>query len=442
MSIQDKPLDGVTVVDAASLYAGPLTAMMLGDFGADVIKVEHPEAGDALREFGDGDESLSWKWVNRNKKSVPLDLHTEEGQRLFRELVADADVLVENFRPGTLEEWNVGWETLSDENPGLVMVRTTGFGQTGPYSDRPGFGTLVEAMSGFAYSTGQPDGPPTLPPVAMADSICALHSAYAAMMALYWRDVNGGTGQYIDSAILENMFGLLGDHVVEYDQKGTDHRRSGNRSSRTSPRNTYRTADDRWVAISGSAPSIADRILRIVGGDDLAEDPRFQTMEGRLEHADELDEVIADWMADHTREEVVEIFEENEAAIGPVNNMADIFEDPHFEERDAIVTVEDGDDELSMRGVFPKFSETPGEVEHAGPGLGEHAVDVLTEYTDRSPDEIRDLAEAGVTTVGDESAAGTDGSATGTDENATADDESDGPAADENAAATGGEVDD
>lgn len=409
MPTQDKPLDGVTVIDAASLYAGPLAAMMLGDFGADVIKVEHPETGDALREFGDGDESLSYKWVNRNKKSVPLDLHDDDGQRLFRELAADADVLVENFRPGTLEKWNAGWETLSDANPGLVMVRTTGFGQTGPYKDRPGFGTLVEAMSGFAYSTGQEDGPPTLPPVAMADSVCALHSAYAAMMALYWRDANDGTGQYIDSAILENMFGLLGDHVVEYDRKGTDHRRSGNRSSRTSPRNAYRTADDRWVAISGSAPSIADRILRIVGGDDLAEDSRFETMDDRLEHADELDAIIADWMADRTREEIVETFEENEAAIGPVNNMGDIFEDPHFESRDAIVTVEDDGDEVAMRGVFPKLSETPGNVEHPGPDLGEHAVEILTDLADLSPDEVRDLADEGITAVADENAAAVGG---------------------------------
>lgn len=401
-----QPLDGLTVIDAASLYAGPLSAMLLGDFGADVIKVEHPESGDALRDFGEGDESLSWKWVNRNKKSVPLDLHTEKGQRLFRELVADADVLVENFRPGTLERWNVGWETLSDVNPGLVMVRTTGFGQTGPYKDRPGFGTLVEAMSGYAYSTGQSDGPPTLPPVAMADSICALHSVYATMMALYWRDTSDGTGQYIDSAILENMFGLLGDHVTEHHQHETDHRRSGNRSSRTAPRNTYQTKDDRWVAISGSAPSIADRILRIVGGEELAEDERFQTMDDRLAHVEELDEIIGDWMADHTREEVIDIFEEHEAAIGPVYNMADIFEDPHFEARDSVITVEDGDEEVGMRGVFPKLSETPGEVVHAGPDIGEHTVEVLGEQTDLTAEEIRTLADEGVTAV-DENAANT-----------------------------------
>lgn len=271
--IPNEPLDDITVIDTASLYAGPLTAMILGDFGADVIKVEHPEQGDALREFGNFPEELSWKWVNRNKKSVPLDLHTDQGQAIFTDLVEEADVLTENFRPNTLEQWGIGWDTLSEINEDLIMVRVTGFGQTGPYKDRPGFGTLVEAMSGYAYSTGQPDGPPTLPPTAMADWICALHSAYAVLMVLYWRDLYGGSGQYIDSAILETMFGLLGDHVIEYDQKEIDHKRSGNQSSRTAPRNTYQTKNGRWVAISGSSQNIAERILHIVGGEELATDP-------------------------------------------------------------------------------------------------------------------------------------------------------------------------
>ncbi|WP_396611329.1 CaiB/BaiF CoA transferase family protein [Haloferax sp. S1W] len=402
--IPDKPLDGITVVDAASLYAGPLTAMMLGDFGAEVIKVEHPERGDSLREFGDYPEELSWKWVNRNKKSVPLDLHEESGQEIFKDLVADADVLVENFRPGTLEEWGVGWGTLSALNDDLVMVRVTGFGQTGPYKDRPGFGTLVEAMSGYAYSTGQADGPPTLPPTAMADAISALHSTYATVMALYWRDVHGGSGQYVDSSILDTMFGMLGDHVIEYGQKGIDHKRSGNRSSRTAPRNTYQTKDDRWVAISGSSQSIAERILRTVGGDELASDPRFRTMQDRLENVEELDAIIAAWMCEHTRDEVIETFEEHEAAIGPVNNMADIFADPHFAERDAVIHVDNENGEsVPMRGVFPKLSATPGEVNHPGPSLGSHALSVITDRTDRTEADVWRLAVEGVTTFGGES---------------------------------------
>lgn len=397
---QDEPLEELTVVDAASLYAGPLTATMLGDFGAEVIKVEHPQSGDSLRHFGAGDEELAWQWVGRNKKSVPLDLHADDGQAAFRELVADADILIENFRPGTLESWGIGWETLSELNPELVMVRTTGFGQTGPYKDRPGFGTLTEAMSGFAYSTGQEDGPPTLPPLALADTICALHSTFAVMMALYWRDVGGGTGQFIDASILESIFGMMGDHVVEYDQTGRLNKRNGNRSERTAPRNTYETKDGRWVAISGSAESIAKRILQIVGGEELAEDSRFNTMSDRLEHADELDEIIGEWMADHTREEVVDIFEENEAAIGPVYNMEDITNDPHFDARDAIVSVEDEEKgEVKMRGVFPKLSETPGSIEHTGPSLGEHTVEVLATHTDLSAEEIEALAKEDITVI-------------------------------------------
>jgi crotonobetainyl-CoA:carnitine CoA-transferase CaiB-like acyl-CoA transferase len=398
--MSEKPLDGVTVIDCASLYAGPLTAMTLGDFGAEVIKVEHPRTGDALREFGAYAEPLSYLWVNRNKKSVPLDLHTVEGQQLLRELVADADVLVESFRPGRLESWDLGWETLSAVNSGLVMVRTTGFGQTGPYSDRPGFGTLVESMSGYAYSTGQADGPPTLPPVAMADTVCSLHSVYATMMALYWRDAGDGTGQCIDAAILETMFGTLGDHVVEYGRKGIDHERSGNRSSRTAPRNTYRTEDGRWVAISGSSANIAERILRIVGGEELVDDPRFRTMEDRLANGDALDALIDDWMGTHTREEVIETFETHEAALGPVYSMADIFEDTQFDERDAVIVVEDDEyGDVPMRGVFPKFSETPGSVEHTGPQLGEHTLEILPEHTSVTETEVEQLADEGVTTM-------------------------------------------
>ena len=393
----ERPLEGITVVDAASLYAGPLAATYLGDFGAEVIKVEHPDGGDPSRQFG-GDGN-SWKWLGRNKQSVPLDLQAEAGKAAFLDLVEGADVLVESFRPGTLEEWDLGWETLSAANPGLVMVRTTGFGQTGPYSDRPGFGTLTEAMSGFAYSTGQAEGPPTLPPVALADSICALHSAFATMAALYWRDVNGGHGQYIDASILESIFALMGDVVTRYHANGDLYRRNGNTSRMTVPRNTYRTSDDRWVALSGSTENTARRILRIVGGEELVE--RYPDMEARLAGAEDIDDRIADWMAERTREEIVDIFEDHEAALGPVYNMADIFADDHFDARDAVIVVEDDDREVAMRGVVPKFSETPGRVDHVGPELGAHAREVLRERADLTDDEIDVLLAEGVTTTPD-----------------------------------------
>jgi len=300
------------------------------------------------------------------------------------------------------------------------MVRTTGFGQTGPYSDRPGFGTLIEAMSGFAYSTGMDDGPPTLPPIALADSVCALHSAFATVAALYWRDVNGGEGQYVDASILESMFALMGDVVARYDADGELFERNGNTSQMTVPRNTYRTKDDRWVAISGSTENIARRILHIVGGseeqrsseeasrecsdpqdEDLVE--RYPDMESRLEHSDEIDRRIAEWMSERTRAEVIDVFEEHEAALGPVYNMADIFEDEHYAARDAVIAVEGPNDGTRrMRGVFPKLSETPGDVDHAGPHLGEHAREVLREEAGLSDEDIDRLLDEGVTALADD----------------------------------------
>ncbi len=398
----EQPLEGLTVIDCASLLAGPWTATLLGDFGAEVIKIEHPN-GDGIRHHGDYDEELHWKALGRNKKSVCVDLHYEEGQQLVQELVEEADVFIENFRPGRLEEWNLGWETLSEINPELVMVRTTGFGQTGPYKDFPGFGTLAEAMSGFAYITGQEDGPPTLPPFGLADAISAMHSTFATMFALYWRDVNDGTGQYIDSSVLEPIFGaLMHTDVPAYDQKGIVRERQGNRSSNSAPRNTYKTKDDRWVAISTSAENIAKRVLRLVGGEDLVNDPRFQTTQDRLEHVDEIDAIMQDWFSEHTREEALEEFREVEAAIGPVYNMEDIFEDPHFNERDALIDVEDEElGEITMTGVFPKLSETPGSVDHPGPPLGAHTEELLSERTSATPEDIEQLADDGVVNVGD-----------------------------------------
>lgn len=404
-TMNEQPLQDVTVVDCAQLYAGPLATTYMGDFGAEVIKVEHPDTGDAIRGYGQFEEELTWKWIGRNKKSVPVDLRDERGKEVFVELVADADVLVESFRPGTLESWDLGWETLSEVNPGLVMVRTTGFGQSSRYEDKAGFGTLAESMSGFAYVTGFPDRPPTLPALGLADSIAALHSVFAAMSALYWRDLKGGTGQYIDTSLVEPIFGIMGEYAVDYSVKDVVHERQGNRSSHTAPRNTYKTKDDRWVAISGSAESVARRVLRIVGGEELLEDPRFRTMEDRIEHVEELDAIIQDWMAEHTREEAIAIFDEGGAAMAPVYNIEDIFEDPYFWERDALIDVEDDElGEFTMSGVFPKLSETPGSVDHPGPELGEHTVEVLTERTSLSAEEVRRLAESGIVTVSDATA--------------------------------------
>jgi formyl-CoA transferase len=400
-SMHGKPLENVTVIDCATLIAGPMAATFMADFGADVVKVEHPEFGDSVRNFGREGQELSWKWLGRNKRSVALDLGDEAGAEAFKRLVDEADVLFEAFRPGTMERWGLGWEELHERNPDLVMVRTSGFGQTGRYSDRPGFGTLAEAMSGFAEVTGFPDKPPTLPSLGLADAVAACYSTWAAMFALYWRDVGGGVGQYIDTSLVEPLFSIMGRLTVDYAVNGTVKTRTGNRSAYSAPRNTYQTSDGRWVAISGSAESIAHRILQAVGGDELADDPRYATAASRLEHGDELDATIAEWMRERTREEVLEVFEAHEAAIGPVYNTRDIFEDDYFWERGALEHVPDETHEsLVMPGVVPHLSETPGEIEHAGRALGADTLDVLTEVAGLPEAEVEALAAQGVVRLG------------------------------------------
>jgi len=300
-----RPLDGVTVIEAGSMISIGTVGRLLADFGADVIKVEHPETGDHLRHFGPQKEGVGlwWKYLGRNKQSVTLDISTEEGKVVFEDLVAEADALIENFRPGTLERWGLGYDHLSDLNSGLVMLRLSGFGQTGPYSDRPGFGTLAEAMSGFAYLNGYPDQEPLLPPTGLADGIAAMFSTMAVAFALYNRDANGGTGQYIDTSLIEPIFSLIGPQPLRYQQLDEIETRSGNRSTSSAPRNVYQTGDGRAVAISASAQPIAMRVFDAIERPDLKDDPRFADNEKRLENVEALDAAIQDWMDDHTREE-------------------------------------------------------------------------------------------------------------------------------------------
>ncbi|MBO0878264.1 MAG: CoA transferase, partial [Pseudonocardia sp.] len=292
---QPGALDGLRVLDVATLFAGPLAATMLADHGADVIKIEHPR-GDPARTHGASRDGVGlwWKMLARNKKAITLYLGSPAGQELFRKMVADADVVIENFRPGTLERWGLGYDMLSEINPGLVLARVTGFGQTGPYASRPGFGTLAEAMSGFAAITGEPDGPPTLPPFGLADGIAALTTAFGVMTALRARE-RTGRGQVLDMAIIEPILTVLGGQVTTYDQLGELQARTGNRSANNAPRNTYRCADGSWVAVSTSAQSIAERVMRLVGRPDLVDEPWFATGGGRAEHADELDAAVSGW---------------------------------------------------------------------------------------------------------------------------------------------------
>jgi crotonobetainyl-CoA:carnitine CoA-transferase CaiB-like acyl-CoA transferase len=376
------PLEGVRVLDVSTVLAGPLCCQILGDYGADVVKIEHPQKGDSMRGHGQSKNGvpLWWKMLSRNKRCVGLYLGDPEGAQVFLELARTADVIVENFRPGTLERWGVGYDKLREVNPGIVLVRVTGFGQDGPYAHRPGFGTLAESMSGFAAITGDPDGPPTLPPFGLADSIAGISAASAALMALYHRDARGGGGQQIDLSILEPIVTALGSQPTVWDQLRELQPRTGNRSENNAPRNTYKTKDGKWVAISTSANSIAERVMRLVGHPEVIAEEWFATGKGRAEHGDELDAYVADWIVQRTRDEVLDAFEAADAAIAPVYDAADLMEDPHVIARDTITTVDDEDfGPMKMQNVLFRMSKTPGAIKFTGRALGADTDAVLGE---------------------------------------------------------------
>ncbi|HJW49152.1 MAG TPA: CoA transferase [Candidatus Limnocylindria bacterium] len=374
-------LAGLKVVEIATLFAGPLAATFLGDLGADVLKIEHPRQPDPARHHGPskGGIGLWWKVIGRNKRLATLDLSKAEGQDLFRRIASGADIVIENFRPGTLERWDLGYDRITANNPGLILARVTGFGQFGPYAHRAGFGTLAEAMSGFAALTGEPDGPPTLPPFGLADGVAALALAYGVMAALHARGASG-RGQVVDLALIEPLLWLLGPQITAYDQVGEVQPRTGNRSVNNAPRNTYRTADGRWLAVSTSSQSIADRVLRLVGRADLIDRPWFATGRGRAEHADELDEVVGAWIAERTAADVSATFEEAQAAIAPIYDVRDVFTDPQYAALGTIASVED--DELGaikMQNQLFRMSETPGRIRWSGRPHGHDTAEVLGE---------------------------------------------------------------
>ncbi|WP_369245931.1 CaiB/BaiF CoA transferase family protein [Streptomyces sp. R41] len=378
---QSGPLTGLRVLDLATLFAGPLAATMLGDFGAEVIKVEHPAKPDPSRGHGPSKHGVGlwWKLLGRNKRTITLDLSKPGGRETLLRLAATTDVIVENFRPGTLEKWDLGWAELSAANPGLVLARVTGFGQFGPYAHRPGFGTLAEAMSGFAAITGEPDAPPTLPPFGLADSIAGLATAYAVMTALTARE-RTGEGQVIDMAIIEPILTVVGPQPIWYDQLGHVQPRTGNRSANNAPRNTYRTADGSWVAVSTSAQSIAERVMRLVGRPDLIAEPWFATGADRARHADILDDAVGTWIARRTRAEVLEAFEKAEAAVAPIQDVRDVMTDPQYAALDTITTIDDPElGPLRMQNVLFRLSATPGAIHWAGRPHGADTDAVLAE---------------------------------------------------------------
>lgn len=394
----DGPLAGLRVLDVSTILAGPLVAQVLGDFGAEVIKIEHPGRGDGMRGHGlaKGDQPLWWKMVARNKRTVGLYLGDPAGAEIFRKLAATADVVIENFRPGTLERWGLGYDLLSADNPGLILLRVTGFGQSGPYASRPAFGTLVESMSGFAHLTGEPDGPPTLPAFGLADSIAGMAGAAAVSMALFQREKDG-RGQEIDLDLLSPIMTAVGPGVIYADQLGIDQQRTGNRSANNAPRNTYRTADGHWVAISTSADSIARRVLTLVGHAEVIDEPWFATGRQRAQHADLLDGYVGEWIGARTRDEVLRAFEEAGAAVGPVYKPSELLDDPQVRTLELVTTVDDPDlGPMRMQNLLWRMSRTPGRIRFTGRALGADTDAVLGDELGLPAEELAALRERGV----------------------------------------------
>jgi len=391
-------LHGLTVVDAATLFAGPLAATHLGDMGARVVKVEHPHKPDPARGHGASKDGTNiwWKTLGRNKEALTLDLSSPGGAEAFVRLAREADVVIENFRPGTLERWGLGYEELSRDNPGLVLARVSGFGQIGPDAGRPGFGTLAEAMSGFAAMTGEPDGPPTLPPFGLADGIASVAAAYSIMVALHARATTG-RGQVVDLAITEPILAVLGPQISRWDLTGTVQPRTGNRTVNNSPRNAYRTRDGRWLAISTSAQSVAERVMHVVGRPDCISQPWFASGAQRAAHADELDEAVGSWIAQRDAQDVIEVFTAAHAAVAPVYDAADIVADRQFNALGTIHEIDDDDfGSMKMQGPLFRLTEHDGVIAHTGREHGADTRRLLQElgYSEAEVQRLRDEGSA------------------------------------------------
>ncbi len=395
----DAPLAGVRVVELGQLLAGPFCGQLFGDMGAEVIKVEDPCGGDAMREWGRekvAGQSLWWPIVARNKKCVTLDVRTQRGQEVFRRLAATADLIVENLRPGTLERWNLGYEQLSAENPGLVLVRVTGFGQTGPYADQAGYGSIGEAMGGLRYITGDPAGAPSRVGISIGDSLAALFATIGALSALHAR-ARTGHGQVVDCAIYEAVLGVMESLVTEYDVAGHIRERTGSILPKIAPSNVYPTADQELVVIGANQDTVFRRLAEAMARPELASDARFATHTARGEHQEELDRLIAEWTATIGTGELIERLRTGGVPVGRIYRAPDMLEDPHFRARGSIVRVPHpqlGD--LAMQNVVPRLSDTPGRIEWCGPALGQHNDEVYRRLLGLGDDELDQLRAAGV----------------------------------------------
>src|SRR6476660_10116365 len=375
------PLDGIRVVDLSRLVAGNAVSSQLADFGAEVLKIEDPQKGDPLRAWQTAGVSVHWKLYARNKKSVALSLRQEKGRELLLDLAASSEVLIENFRPGTLEKIGLGPAVLHARNPRLVIVRVSGWGQDGPYRDRPGFGTLVESMSGYASRTGFPDREPALPPTALADMVAGLYGAFAVMVALREVETKGGIGQVIDLPLLDPLFSFIATEAAIYRLSGTVRERTGSRSETTSPRNVFRTKDGRYIGISASIQAMAERLFRAIGRADMISDPRFRTNTDRVRHAEECEAPIVAFIAARTLEENMAQFAAAEVTAAPVYDIDQFLADPHVLEREIVVDMPDADTgRLLMHNIIPRLSETPGRLRRPAPSLGEHTAEILGQF--------------------------------------------------------------
>ncbi len=399
------PLAGVKVIEMGQLIAGPFCGKILAEFGAEVIKIEPPatadsDGGDPLRTWRHmhNGTSLWWSLQARNKKSVAVNLRVKEGQEIIRKLVKDADILIENFRPGALEKWNLGWEQLSAINPKLVMVRLSGYGQSGPYKDRPGFGMIGEAMGGMRNITGYPDRAPVRVGVSIGDAIAAMYGAIGALMALHHRNVNGGKGQMVDVALYEAVFSLMESMLPEFSVSGFIRERTGGTLPGIVPSNSYLTKDAKYVVIGGNGDSIFKRFMHAIGRSDMANDPAIANNAGRFAQTEKIEKVIGDWCAGHDLAHVLKVLGEAEVPSGSIYNIQDIVRDVHYQARDMIQQhkLDDGD-EISLPGIVPKLTETPGETKWLGPKLGEHTQEILRAigYSDARQTQLRNTGVIG-----------------------------------------------
>jgi crotonobetainyl-CoA:carnitine CoA-transferase CaiB-like acyl-CoA transferase len=387
------------VIDAATLVAGPMVATILGEFGAEVIKVEQPGVGDALRTWGDHKDGfgLVWKSVSRNKRCVTLDLRMTEGQELFHQLLDISDVMVVGSRPSALSRWGLDYASVHERHPQLVMLHVSGYGGGGPFSDRPGFGTLAEAMSGFAQVTGQPDGPPTLPPFMLADGVAAQAATWAVMMALYHRDVHGGCGQLVDVNLVEPLARLIESSTLSFDQLGVSPARVGNQLPASAPRNAYLTADDKWLAISSASSNIVMRVYRSIGRADLAENPDYVDPVRRRARGLEVDALVTDWVREHSLDEAMKVFLEAEVAAAPIYDAEQLLADDHLKARGTFAEVDDPDlGPMRVQAPVALLSETPGVITHLGRPLGADNDAIYAELLGIKPDRLAGLRSAGV----------------------------------------------